>query len=691
MKKNPSEASELSRRARERLSAQTAASPCPKDTQELIYQLRVHQIELEMQNEELVQARAQVEAGLAHYAQLYDFAPVGYVTLNFLGVIVEINLSGASMLGVERARLKDRRFAQWVSPSDRSRFTAFLGQLFARVDKVVCDVEVQPEGSSPIFVRIQGKATPDGQLCRAVFTDITERRRSENQLRKLSVAVEQSPTMVVITDPRGHIEYVNPKFTQVTGYTLEDVRGQIPRILQSGETGSENYQHCEAAWNTILAGGHWRGEFPNHRKDGTLFWERAAISPICDGAGTMTHLLLVGEDITEQKSLESQLRQAQKMESVGRLAGGVAHDFNNMLGVILGYADMALGAVEPGTPVSDHLREIQQAARRSAELTRQLLAFSRRQAIFPEILDPNRALESMLKVLQRLIGENIQLAWNPGPEVRNIKMDLAQLHQILINLAVNARDSIQGVGILTIETSNVVVDAVFRQTHPDLVAGDHVLLTVADTGKGMDPATLAQIFEPFFTTKEVGEGIGLGLATVYGAVTQNGGVIQVDSQPGWGTTFKIYLPASMAAVVSPPAAVQPVRSDETILLVEDETALLQLVTTLLTRTGYTVLAAPLPQRALELARAHVGPIHMLITDIIMPEMNGKELKNQICALHPDIKVLYVSGYTHDIISERGVLPEGVHFLEKPFTINQLSEKLRDILDSLTNNKSHPIA
>ena len=532
-----------------------------------------------------------------------------------------------------------------------------------------------------IWVRTVGRPVLEGGKVARVsgtFMDITERKRAEEGLRKLSLAVEQSPASVIITDVQGNIEYVNPKFTEITGYLFEDVRGKNPRILKSGETPAEGYRDL---WATISSGREWRGEFHNKRKDGGLFWERAAISPIRDAAGAVTHYIGIKEDITAQKALEEQLRQSMKMESVGRLAGGVAHDFNNMLGVIIGNAEMALSGFDEESPLRSSLREILRAARRSAEFSRQLLAFARKQLVSPEVLDLNETIPGMLEMLRRLIGEDIELDWKPGPRLWPVKIDPAQIDQILVNLAVNARDAIAGVGKLAIETANASLDDEFCRMHPGFQSGEYVMLRVSDTGAGLDPETIEHIFEPFFTTKEVGKGTGLGLATVYGIVKQNNGSIDVRSERGAGTTFTVYLPRTRAVRQEQPApAGEPATGVETVLVVEDEPAILKLAEKVLARYGYKVLAAKAPGAALDLVRDFGGGIHLLVTDVVMPGMNGRELRDEISRLKPGLKCLFMSGYTADVIAHQGLVEEGVNFLQKPFSVASLAKRVREALD-----------
>ena len=368
------------------------------------------------------------------------------------------------------------------------------------------------------------------------------------------------------------------------------------------------------------------------------------------------------------------------MESIGRLAGGVAHDFNNMLQVIIGNAALSLIDLPTESPVRESIAEIAKSAKRSADLTNQLLTFARQQAIVPRLLNLNDVITGMLKLLERLIGENISLVWLPCDQLWPVSIDPSQVDQIMANLCVNARDVIHGSGRISVETLNLTLDNTYAELHPDCLPGDYVLLTVSDNGYGMDAETLSHIFEPFFTTKEVGHGTGLGLATVFGIVKQNRGLINVYSEPGHGTTFKIYFPRGEGATAVEPEVTQSVKTGtETVLLVEDENQILKLGRTILERHGYNVLTASHPQEALELAASYAGPIHLLITDVVMPGMNGKELREKMKASRRVMKCLFMSGYTADIIANHGVLDGDVEFIQKPFTIQSLTEKVSQVL------------
>jgi signal transduction histidine kinase/ActR/RegA family two-component response regulator len=387
----------------------------------------------------------------------------------------------------------------------------------------------------------------------------------------------------------------------------------------------------------------------------------------------------------EKAALEQQLQQAQKMESVGRLAGGVAHDFNNMLGAILGHAELAMEQAAPETPLYEDLAQIQSAAQRSADLTRQLLAFARRQTVARRVLDLNATVEGMLKMLQRLIGEEIRLVWRPGSELWPVNIDPSQVDQLLANLCINARDAIGDFGAVTIATGNVTLEEVDCATIPGFIPGEYVRLVVADDGCGMDKETLTHLFEPFFTTKALGTGTGLGLATVYGAVKQNDGEIHVESEPGRGTTLTIYLPrhTGVGARDAPgPTPVTPASPPhETILVVEDEPAILRMTAKHLQKQGFAVLGAGSPGEALRKAREHVGEIHLLLSDVVMPEMNGRDLATALRATFPKLKRLFMSGYTADVIAHHGVVDGGVHFLQKPFSRAELLAKVRAVLDA----------
>ncbi|MGD9200433.1 MAG: response regulator [Chitinispirillia bacterium] len=508
-----------------------------------------------------------------------------------------------------------------------------------------------------------------------------KRQLAEASIRKLSQVIEQSPVSIVITNTEGSIEFVNAKFSQITGYNYNETVGQNPRILKSGETSDKEYRRL---WETISSGGVWDGEFRNRKKNGELFWEHAIISSVRNVENVITHYVAVKEDITERKQLEEQILQSQKMEAIGQLAGGVAHDFNNMLGVIIGHAELALENTVLDTSLRENLQQILSAGLHSAELTRKLLAFARKQTIKPKVLDLNETVEGMLKLLRRLIGEDIDLVWAPTAKLWSIKMDLAQIDQILVNLCVNARDAIAGVGKITVETQNADFDDAYCAAHKGLSPGEYVMLSVNDNGSGMDKPTMDKIFEPFFTTKEMGKSTGLGLSTVYGIVKQNGGYISVHSKPKLGSTFKICLPRYVSRTDQIPkqsTVVLTIRGSETILLVEDNSSVLNVSKHMLEKLGYTVLTSLTPREAINLMSKNYDEIDLLITDIVMPDMSGIELEKKLKSICPKLKCLFMSGHIGKYSSHQGVLDENFNFIQKPFTSKKLAAKVREVLDT----------
>src|SRR5438445_797546 len=438
------------------------------------------------------------------------------------------------------------------------------------------------------------------------------------------------------------------------------------RLLDRDSYTEREYDEVEATWK---------------RKDGRRLTVQLSVRAVRDGSGGVEYYETFVRDVTEQRRLEGQLLQAQKMEAVGRLAGGVAHDFNNLLTVILSYSDLLLEDLPPEIPDRADVAEIRKAAVAASSLTRQLLAFSRQQVLEPRVLDVNTVVASTEKLLTRLLGEDVSLTTTLAAALGAVKVDPGQLEQIIMNLAVNARDAMPRVGRLSIETANVEMDESYVHGHPLARPGHYVMLAVSDTGTGMDAATQARIFEPFFTTKEAGKGTGLGLATVYGIVRQSSGFIWVYSEPGHGTSFKIYLPR-VDEPVSPAGAAAPqvVGGSETVLVVEDVAAVRAVTRQMLERQGYCVLEAANGATALSLARQHQSAIHLLVTDVVMPEVSGRELADQLVQLRPDMKVLFMSGYTDDAVVRHGILQEGIAYLQKPFTPDTLARKVRAVLD-----------
>jgi PAS domain S-box-containing protein len=549
-------------------------------------------------------------------------------------------------------------------------------------------VHRRKDGSTyPILLTLQRRSSESGPLFVAIGTDLTDLRtmqeaREESE-RRFALFMRHLPAVAVIRDREGRYVYMNEAWEEAMGLRREDYVGKTPLDCFPRE---EAERLMEDDRRLLAEGEGQSRELLLHHPSGARWWHvnRFALN---DGAGRGTHVAALYVDITaskraaqEKEKLEEHLRQAQKLESIGRLAGGVAHDFNNMLNIIMIYCELALRKVSQGDLMRQDLEEVQKAARRSADLTRQLLAFARKQQILPRVIDLNAILSDMAKMLRRLMGEEVDFTFVPGEGLWSLKMDPVQIDQILANLAVNARDAMDGPGSVVLETANVTLDEAYHEEHTYAPAGDYVLMAFSDTGRGMDEATRNQIFEPFFTTK--GQiGTGLGLSTVFGIVKQNGGIIHVYSEPGKGTTFKIYLPRYAGEDRPAPAAHESLgpHGSETVLVAEDEEAILRLAERILASHGYTVLAASTPQEALRRAEGHEGPIHLLLTDVVMPAMNGKALFERLHGARPELRVLYMSGYTANVIAHRGIVDDGAAFLQKPFTISGLLSAVRRTL------------
>jgi two-component system cell cycle sensor histidine kinase/response regulator CckA len=496
----------------------------------------------------------------------------------------------------------------------------------------------------------------------------------------LRTAVEQAAESVVVTDARGVIVYVNPAFERITGYRSDEVVGQTPLILKSGAQDAAFYENL---WATLTAGRVWQGRFVNRRKDGSLYTEEATICPVRDARGVVVNYAAVKRDVTRELLLEEQYYRAQKMEAVGRLTAGIAHDFNNILTAIDGFAELVSLALAPNDPLQESIRMVLNSGHHAESLIGQLLAFSRKQAARPATLKLNEVVAAVDKMLRRVIGEDITLQVTLLPGLWPIRADMSQVEQVILNLAVNARDAMPRGGRLTIETANVTLDGQYAGRRLDLQAGEYVLLMVGDTGIGMSEEVKARIFEPFFTTKE-DQGTGLGLATVYGIVRQCGGDVRVHSQEGVGTTFEVYLPRVEQHTAPRPVVPQERQGmpagSETILVVEDDPVVRTLIRRVLHNLGYTLLEAGDGQTALRLAGDFPGAIHLLLTDSVMPGMSGQTLAEQLAPSRPGLSVLFMSGYTDDVILHHGYLAMGVSFLQKPFSVTDLARKVRAVLD-----------
>lgn len=533
------------------------------------------------------------------------------------------------------------------------------------------------------FGELASLALENARLIEDSQRELAERKKAEESLRKLSVAVEQSPVSIVITNTAGIIEYVNPYFTLLTGYPPEEVIGKTPGVLKTGKTSSEEYRQM---WETILSGGEWRGEFHNRKKDGELYWEQALIAPIRDEQGTISHFIAIKEDITDRKKLENQLRHSQKMEAVGQLAGGIAHDFNNILTAIIGYATIMQMKIDIQSPVKVTADQILAAAERGAGLTQGLLAFSRKQVSNLNRVNLNEIIERVEKLLVRLIGEDIRINSILAGQELPLMADSIQLEQVLMNLSTNARDAMPNGGNIIIRTEAVTLDACFVQSQGFGEQGTYALLTFSDSGIGMSEETVKRIFEPFYTTKEIGKGTGLGLSIVYGTIKKHGGYVTCKSSAGKGTIFCIYLPLTldMKGRQAEDTDTTPFcGGQEVILLAEDDKTMRMLTKELLVESGYTVLEAEDGCQAVAKYREQRDSIRLVILDAIMPCMKGMDVYREIHKINPHARVLFCSGYNLDMIKGDIELDQSLHFIAKPFVPKELLMKVRKVLENVT--------
>jgi PAS domain S-box-containing protein len=618
-------------------------------------------------------------------------APDGVFVLDGAGRYVEVNASACQVLGYSREEIQEFHIHDLLAVESLEDGLAHFKRLI-ETGEATSDLWHKHKDGSQRCLTISAVRLSAVRIL-GFGKDITKRKQAEAELlesKALTETIVESIPLMLFLKEATDLRFVmfNRAGEELLGYDRKALLGKNNLDLFPPEQAA----HFMAKDREVLDVETGMLDIPEEpiltAKKGTRLLHTRKLG-IRGPDGKTKYLLGISEDITEQKraeeekgKLEDQLRQAQKMEAVGRLAGGVAHDFNNLLMGIMNYTQLCRDRIEPDHPIQEYLAEITHDAERSAEITRQLLAFARKQTIAPRVLDLNDAVAGMLKLLRRLIGEDINLAWRPGADLRPVKLDPSQVDQILANLCVNSRDAIAGVGEITLETGSITVDAEHCARHPEAIPGAYVFLAVSDNGSGMDKETLAQVFEPFFTTKGLGKGTGLGLATVYGIVKQNNGFIYAYSEPGKGTTFKIYLPEIAAETVATTVASKteaPRGRGETILLVEDEKSLRVTCGLFLEALDYKVLAAETPGEALQMTARHPGDIHVLLTDVVMPGMDGRQLAKRISAVKPGVKVLFMSGYTADVIAQRGVLDEGVQFLSKPFTRDDLACKVREML------------
>jgi len=552
-----------------------------------------------------------------------------------------------------------------------------------------------------LWVRALGSAEHvQGRVTRVfgAIQDITEQRQLDERSRLESTALNAAASAIVITDREGIIRSVNPAFTRLTGFTEAEAVGRQPgELLKSGAHDAEFYREF---WETIRSGRVWRGEMTNRRKGGSVYSEEMVVTPVYDANGAITHFVAIKEDLTQRRDIERQLQHAKKMEAVGQLAGGIAHDFNNLLTVILSYAAFARSALPPDDPVGNDIQEIESTAKRAADLTRQLLTFGRRSIVTPTALDLNAVVKSAYALLRRAIGSDVELVTMLADDVDTVIADAVQIEQVLLNMAVNARDAMPTGGTITIETANRTLEVAYASRHVLVPPGNYVMLSISDSGTGLSPEAAQHLFEPFFTTKPVGKGTGLGLATCFGIVRQCEGWIIPISEPGVGTvnstnTFELLLPRAgepraslQASSGSTGRGATSARSDgaegnagtETVLVAEDARAVRRMIVRTLQAHGYQVLDAASGDEALRVGETFTGPIDVLVTDIVMPGMRGSELADRLQVLRPQMKTVYVSGYTSDTQIDDSRLDSGSVFLPKPFVGDDLARAVRALLD-----------
>ncbi|MBM3299665.1 MAG: PAS domain S-box protein, partial [Deltaproteobacteria bacterium] len=553
--------------------------------------------------------------------------------------------------------------------------TTFCGQLKIRA----LDAMIPRKGTISAIADISEKMASEEALRegRAKYRSLYEESQRIAQLYR--TLLDASPDPIVVYDIQGKPTYLNRAFSLVFGWTLQELEGKRVDYVPEAEK-----IETEKALAKLFREGH-NHDFQTRRltKDGRMIDVSLSGSVLSDAEGNPAGSVIQLRDVTDHMRLEEQLRQAAKMEAIGRLAGGVAHDFNNLLTAVMGYSDILIQQMPKESPYRDQILQISVAAKRAAGLTRQLLAFSRKQLLDVTVLDVNAVIAALEEMLRRLIGEDVQLVTVLDPALGKVEADRSQIEQILMNLAVNARDAMPSGGNLTIETANVALDQEYACTRPEVQPGSYVMIAVSDSGHGMDAETRSRIFDPFFTTKEKGEGTGLGLSTVYGIVKQHRGHVAVYSEPDRGSTFKVYLPVTEGVSDQVPETWTDrphQRGKETVLLVEDEEIVRTLTRELLVMLGYQVIEAADPEGAMKASEDHHGSIQLLIADVVLPRMDGNTLFRKLSPERPDMRVLYVSGYTENFISRHGVLNPGAHFLQKPFSVDKLARKVRQVLD-----------
>ena len=613
----------------------------------------------------------------------------GVVGLNERGIIQSFNAAAEKQFGYKAMEVIGHNVKLLMPEPYHSEHDSYLANYFhTGIGKVIGIgrqvMARRKDGSTfPVDLGVSEFYLEGQRYFTGILRDITEQQKKDELLRLRDRAIQAVSQGILITDPNqpdNPIIYASPAFERLTGYRVDELLGRNCRLLQGVKTDPEAIRKLREA---IRAGQECSVEILNYRKDGTSFWNALVVTPVRDEQGRLIHFIGVQADVTERRILEEQVRQSQKMDAFGQLAGGVAHDFNNLLTIISGYSEIVLEMLASNDPMRTSVEAISEASERAAGLTRQLLSFGRKTVLESHVLDLNVVVKNAEKMLRRIIGEDVLLVAVLDPRISPVKVDPDLMGQVLMNLAVNARDAMPQGGKLTIETKNVELDEAYVNTHIDVQAGRYVLLAVSDNGTGMTPEVKSRIFEPFFTTKGIGKGTGLGLSVVYGIVNQSNGRIGAYSEVGVGTTFKIYFPAVLETVTVPAAgsARQDDQGHETVLLVEDEVGVREIASLALAAKGYTVLSAASGKEALQIVSQHAGDIDILVTDVVMPEMRGRQLAEVLQSRFPQMHLLYVSGYTDDAVIRHGILQEEVAFQQKPYTPMTLLRKIRQVLDA----------
>jgi two-component system, cell cycle sensor histidine kinase and response regulator CckA len=652
-------------------------------------QLRLANVELSRRIALLEKKLAETERtkknqqGIAsHYQPVFESARDGILIVNAeTGEVIEVNPTLLQLLGYSQDELCGRYIWEIVPLKKiiqtKDAFSLLRENQFTRYEDVSLET-CEGLGITVAFVATTYFAGQE-QFVVCSLQDITAITLAESEHKRLLTAIEQANEGIVMTDTRGNINFVNPSYEQTTGYNRKELLGRNPRILNSA---THNDLFFHQLWDTLSRRRVWKGQITNKRKDGTLYTAETTICPVCDASGRIVSYVAVQHEITEHPQAAAEKQQPLKKEAVGLLAEGISHQYNNLLSVIIGYTELALEKVTPSQSLHADLEVILKAAKRSADVTRQLLAFARQQMITPQVFELNQCIENMLPMLRQFIGDAVQLSWRPKGEPLYIQMDPIQIGQILTNLCTNAREAISGAGKITVETEKACFDQSLSAHQARDSADVYVLLAVSDDGCGMEKELVDKIFEPFFTHKRVGKGTGLGLSMVHSIVQQNNGFINVYSEQGIGTTFRLYLPRHISHTDLPPdenPTEIPRGCGEMVLVVDDELYLLTIAERLLEKLGYRVLTAGTTDKAIELTRAYCNEIRLLITDIIMPEMNGRGLAERLQSLCPDMNVLFMSGYTAGMIIDQGLLEKDVNFIQKPFLVNDLAVKIRTAL------------